>query len=91
MYNRENERTLRQDNNEAENKPTPEIPRPSTTPITNPVTIPGIDRTDVMPENDTINMPEERPIPLEFPELNPNKTNLDENTPPSANNQIGFH
>ena len=75
-----------------DNSPKPEIPMPSTTPLSNPTTTPGIDRTHIMPEHDTRDRPEESPAPLEFPEVgNETKPEIDENTPPTANNKLGFY
>lgn len=72
--------------------PKPEIPIPSTTPLSTPASTPGVDRTQVMPEYDTTNMPEENPIPRVFPEVNPENTpSIDENSPPMAGNKIGFY
>jgi len=82
------------DNNDRkpDNNPKPEIPIPSTTPLSEPPVTPGIDRTNPKPEYDTTELPETTPIPLDFPEVDPGtRPSIDENTPPTANNKVGFY
>ncbi len=92
MYNQDFEKAKDNNDNIPDKNPKPEIPIPSTTPLTSPIPIPGIDRTNPTPEHDTTNMPEENPIPLVLPEIDPNtRLDIDEHSPPIAANRIGFY
>lgn len=88
----------RQDPNQPEpNRPkpdisNPEIPNPSKSPITNPTSKPGIDRTGIEPEHDTRNIPDEMPPPIDLPEVDPEKIPpVDPNHPPVSGGGVGFY
>lgn len=63
-------------------KPQPEIQAPSTSPLREPASTPGIDRTPIMPERDSTDMPIEMPGSDPSPEIGLTPTpNVDENRP----------
>jgi len=92
MYNQNYERDKEGNDHKPDTSPKPEIQIPSTTPLSNPPKTPGIDRTNPTPEYDTTDLPESNPIPLVFPEVDPDsRPAINEDSPPTASNRIGFY